>query len=309
MRGRASRPDMVSVSCGAAVSPLPGFGWCADVPLDPSNDTVVAVSYENGMKGEEVSVRWLPTDVLAMEETVVRRGDSMLLSAGAGVVVSLGGEALEHNVGVPFAHRFDEAGDFAIVAGFGSQTNVAVVHVVSVEAAGAMPVWRGKVNSLPFSSPDAGLVSVVADRGAEVGSVAGDGQSRSCSLSVDAMWRPSSLAFEIPNRDASVVRAVRLQPFSAHYTVEGRYYVVATTDDGSRVVENRISAFDLPPSAVLRMTSGSGITFPDGSGSHELTGLDFDEIGDLSYHFLIPAGVDHPCQFLRLMFDGKAVAR
>ena len=81
------------------------------------------------------------------------------------------------------------------------------------------------------------------------------------------------------------------------------------TADGSMVVENRLSAFDVPDSAVLRMTSSSGITFADGSGSLELTKADFDEIGDCSYQFVVPVGVGHPCQFLRLVFDGKVVAR
>ena len=308
LRGTAGRPDMVQVSGGTPVCALPHFGWCADVPLDPATDTAVEVSYENGMKGEVVSVRWRPFDAMDRSDVVLRRGDSLLFAAD-GTSVALDGDMLTDGLDGPCAHCFGEAGDFSLVACSGARTNVVSVHVVSVEAAEAMPVWRGKVNSLPFAPSGPDLVAVRADRGAAVDSVAADGSARMCSLSVWAHGRPSSLSFEIPNPDASVVRAVRLQPFSANYTVEGRYYVVATTDDGSCVVENRISAFDLPPSAVLRMTSGSGITFPDGSGSLEMTGLDFDEIGDLSYQFLIPAGVDHPCQFLRLMFDGKAVAR
>ena len=308
LRGVAGRPDLVALTGGLAAAPLPGFGWCADVPLDQTNATEVGISYENGMKGETVSVQWVPFDVMDRSEIVLRRGDSLLFAAD-GTAVAIDGNEISNGLDGLYAHCFGEVGDFSIVACSGARTNVVAVHVVAVEAAGAMPVWRGKANSVPFASPDAGGLSVAADRGAVVDSVDGSGASRVCGLSVSSLGRPSSLAFEIPNPDASVVKSVVLQPFAAHYTVEGRYYVVATTDDGSRIVENRISAFDLPPTALLRMTSSSGITFADGSGTMELTGSDLDEIGDFTYQFLVPPDVGHPCQFLRLMFDGKAVAR
>ena len=100
-----------------------------------------------------------------------------------------------------------------------------------------------------------------------------------------------------------------LQPFSAYYTLDKRYYVTGRMDDGTRIVENRLSAFDVPPSLTLRMTGNSGICFEDGAGSMTLTADSFDEIGDCIYRFLLPAGVDHPCQFLRAYFEGKEIAQ
>lgn len=47
----------------------------------------------------------------------------------------------------------------------------------------------------------------------------------------------------------------------------------------------------------------------DGAGRLTISAEDFDEIGDFSYRFYVPEGVRHPCQFLRLMKDGKAVAQ
>ena len=309
LRGTASRPDMVAVSSGESVFQLPNFEWYANVRLDPTNATELGVSYENGMKNEDVVVRWLPFDVMNASEAVLRKGDSILLAPDEGVVLTLDGNAISHGGGLPFEQRFDAAGDFSLRAVSGAQTNMVAVHVVSVEAAGSIPVWRGKVNSLPFGASDLDRVSAVADRGASVDSVSGSGLSRVCELTVKAMARPHSLAFQITNRDASVACSVRLHPFSAHYTTERCYYSVCMTDDGSSIVENRLSAFGLPDSAILRMTSSSGITFADGSGSLNLTKSDFDEIGDVSYQFLVPPGVVHPCQFLRLLFNGKVIAR
>ena len=309
LRGKASRPDMVSVSNGAPVFQLPNFEWYANVQLDPTNATAVGVSYENGMKCETVAVSWLPFDVMNTAETVLRKGDSIILAPEEGVVLALDGNEISHGGGPPFVHCFDAAGDFSLAAASGALTNIVAIHVVSVEVAESMPVWRGKMNSLPFGAFDLGRVSVIADRGAVVDAVSGNGLSRVCDLTVKSLWRPRSLAFEIPNQDASVVASSMLQPFSAYYTTERCYYAVCMTDDGSSIVENRLSAFGLPDSAILRMTSSSGITFADGSGSLNLTKSDFDEIGDVSYQFLVPPGVVHPCQFLRLLFNGKVIAR
>ena len=80
-------------------------------------------------------------------------------------------------------------------------------------------------------------------------------------------------------------------------------------EDGTRVVENRLSAFDVPASVSLRMTSSSGICFKDGSGRLNLNADSFGPTGDCIYRFYVPAGVNHPCQFLRAYHDGKEIAQ
>ena len=120
---------------------------------------------------------------------------------------------------------------------------------------------------------------------------------------------PSSFACEIDNPDASVAGSVALQPFWIFYTIEGKYFEESKQEDGTRIVANRISAFDLPRSVEFRMTSSSGICFEDGSGRLLFAADDLDETGDLNYRFFVPAGVNHPCQFLHGYFNGKALAQ
>ena len=100
-----------------------------------------------------------------------------------------------------------------------------------------------------------------------------------------------------------------LEPFAPYYALEGRYYVVGRLADGTRIVENRLSAFDVPPSLTLRMTGNSGICFEDGAGSMTVTAERFDEIGDCVYRFLLPDGMTNPCQFLKARHDGKEIAQ
>ena len=81
------------------------------MPLSTSGGTVVSVSYENGMKQEAVAIDWAEFDVTSEEDTVIRQGDSLLLSLGGttgtvevdGTVVSSDGSA------APW--RFNSCGD------------------------------------------------------------------------------------------------------------------------------------------------------------------------------------------------------
>ena len=41
----------------------------------------------------------------------------------------------------------------------------------------------------------------------------------------------------------------------------------------------------------------------------DLDASSFDPAGDCIYRFYVPAGVGHPCQFLRAYHGGKEIAR
>lgn len=310
LRGRSPCPDLVSASAGTPVRRLPDFGWWTDVTLSADAATDVTVSYENGFKAEDVSVVWTPFDVLSETDVVLRRGDSLLLSAPAGAVLTLDGTPVDGADDAPLPAHFDAAGEFALACrAADGRENAITVTVVDVESVDNFPAWRGKTNSIDVNGYGFGAVSVVPDAGASVAALSVRQGAASVSLAVAADGRPNCVAFEIPNADASVAASVDLCPFSAYYTLERKYYVVGRLLDGTRVVENRLSAFDVPPGLTMRMTSGSGICFEDGAGVMEISAEDFDEIGDFSYLFYVPQGVMHPCQFLRLMVGGKAVAQ
>ena len=310
LRGRSPCPDCVSASVGTPVRRLPNFGWWTDVPLSADAATDVKVTYEDGFKVEEVSVVWTPFNVLSETDIVLRRGDSLLLSAPAGAIMTLDGKTVVGADDAPVPTLFDAAGDFILACrAADGRENALAVTVVDVASSDDFPVWRGKTNSIEVRGSGFGAASVVADAGASVAALGVRLDAASVSLAVAADGRPNCVVFEIPNADASVAGSVGLRPFSAYYTLERKYYVIGRLADGTRVVENRLSAFDVPAGLTMRMTSGSGICFEDGAGFIEISADDFDEIGDFSYLFYVPQGVMHPCQFLRLMVGGKAVAQ
>lgn len=312
LRGDSASEVLPSVSTsggGLSVGRIPYHGWYADVPLSTSGGTVVSVSYENGMKQEAVAVDWAEFDVTSEEDTVIRQGDSLLLSLGGaagtvevdGTVVSSDGSA------VPW--RFNSCGDHSVTGRSGGSVRTVTVRVVACTLPDSIPLWRGKTSSVAI--PGSGFSDMYLSFGpdATLASAIIAGSVCTVSLAVPAFGHPTSLSCEIENPDASVVASAETLPFSVCYTLDGVYHVSHRLDAGTRVVENRLTAFGLPPGVELRMTGNSGICFEDGSGVLSLDCDDFDETGDCLYRFLVPEGVSNPCQFLHVYFDGKEFAQ
>ena len=291
------------------VRPLPSHGWWTDVPLDAGICKSVAVSYDGGAKAEVVSVQWAEFDVMSEGDVVVRRGDSLLLSMCGrnGIievdhaVASPGGEA------VPW--RFEASGRHVVAGLCDGVRREVFVDVVECSMPDEIPVWKGKSNAIRVAGTGFGHVSALWDYCASLASVSVSGSKCTCTLAVPPSADPVAFALEIGNPDASVVAGAALRPFSAYYTLDGVYRVSHRLDDGTLVVENRLSAFNLAPGLEFRMTGNSGVCFEDGSGMLVLHPEDFDENGDCMYRFLVPDGVSNPCQFLHVYFDGREVSQ
>ena len=308
MRVVSALPPVVSVG-GVSLEPrvLPNCGWWVNVPLEENEAAGVGIEYENGFKSEEVSVVWSPFDVMTESDTVLRRGDSLLLSIDGGGTISVDGATVAEGSSVSIPFCFNTPGDHVVEGIVDGVVNRVVVAVVECSVSSEHPVWRGKTSTLRLSGSGFDRMSALVDCGVEIASVSLSSGQCACSLHVPVRCRPNAFACEIPNPDASVAGSAKLLPFLAHYTLEGKYYVLERLDDGTLVVENRLSAFDLPSCVELKMTSSSGICFEDGSGKLTITSGDLDGCGDFVYRFLVPSGVKHPCQFLHGYFEGKEV--
>ncbi len=303
-------PVLAGSSRSYGANPLPHCGWWADIPIKADSATDVHIVFERGFKEEDVSIVWEEFNVLDEPDTVLRKGDSLLLSlGGADGTISVNGAIVADGASPISQFRFDSAGDYLIAGASGDLANTLKVRVVECSFSGSHPIWRGKRNAINFGARGWESMSVSWDGGADLAATAVSGPQCVCSLSVPLFAHPSSFACEIDNPDASVAGSVALQPFWIFYTIEGKYFEESKQEDGTRIVANRISAFDLPRSVEFRMTSSSGICFEDGSGRLVFAADDLDETGDLNYRFFVPAGVNHPCQFLHGYFNGKALAQ
>lgn len=302
-------PTVFMASETPTVRPLPSHGWWTSVPLDAEQDVSVSVNYENGMKAEDISVRWVEFNVMSEADIVVRKGDSLLLSLGGSVgVVKVDGTVVSGD-GSTVAYRFDACGVHSVCGISGDNSRTLTVTVVSCVLSDNVPVWRGKTNAIRMSGSGFEDMEVSWDPTTTLAATSVSGANCVCSLAVPLSVRPTAFSCEIPNPDASVVASARLCPFTAFYTLDRVYHVSHRLDSETRVVENRLSAFDLPSTVEFRMTGNSGICFENGAGKLVLHADDFDEVGDCLYRFLIPERVSNPCQFLHAYFNGKEMSQ
>lgn len=302
-------PTVMEASETLMVRPLPSHGWWTSVPLDAEQDVSLSVNYENGMKTEDISVRWVEFNVISEADIVVRKGDSLLLSLGGSAgVVKVDGTVVSGD-GSAVAYRFDACGVHSVCGISDGNSHVLTVTVVNCVLSDDVPVWRGKTNAIRMSGSGFEDMEVSWDPTTTLAATSVSGANCVCSLAVPLSARPAAFSCEIPNPDASVVASARLCPFTAFYTLDRVYHVSHRLDSETRVVENRLSAFDLPSTVEFRMTGNSGICFENGAGKLVLHADDFDEVGDCLYRFMIPERVSNPCQFLHAYFNGKEISQ
>ena len=181
------------------------------------------------------------------------------------------------------------------------------VRVLAGELPSELPAWRGKVNTLPVPGVPADGVEWEIEEGFHVDAF--DPSGVGLVIDVPKYTGSRYIAARIANPDASVLCSARVAGFDAYYSLDGVYHEIRRHDDGTRVVLNRLSCFDLPQGVVLRMKTQSGVCYDDGSADLDLTSEDMNEIGDFYYRFFVPPDLTNPCQFLHVIWNGKEIAQ
>ncbi len=313
MTGRAIFPELVRVA-GAGIHPLPDRGWWTNVALSADVAVTVPLSFESGGRTEDVLVEWSETDLTVASNTTLRVGDSLLLSGSARVQVTGATNTIMMVEGrLPFL--FPSAGTYYLMpqnaGGAALRPMPLVVSVVTGELPSHLPAWKGKVNSLVV--PDVPWVDVVFRADREIGIDASDAGQDGVRLTLECPvyrgTRARTIAVFIDNPDASVLCSCPIAGFTAYYTLDGEFYAYRREADGTLVVQNRVSGFDIPPDVTLRMKTQSGVCFADGSGQLFFSAADFDQMGDYYYQFFVPPEVTNPCQFLRATWEGREIAQ
>ena len=172
-----------------------------------------------------------------------------------------------------------------------------------------LPAWKGKISSLvlPELPRDGVSFWVDDDLGFDVSDAAGGGVR--LALDCPVYQGARTVAVRIGNPDASVLCSSPVAGFTAYYTLDGVYHAIRRQADGTLVVLNRISGFDIPSDVVLKMRTQSGVCFADGSGELVISASGFNEIGDCYYRFFVPPEVTNPCQFLQSVWKERGIAQ
>ena len=274
--------------------------WYADVPLYPGSNsglTTITVSIQDGAKTVEQNVSWTPTNIFTDEDLTIRAGDSLLLTAPGGanvtgaVNITVNGETFTTDQNGRIPYKFENAGTFTVAAtltpdnGDPSVTGDINVKVVAASFAGVpyaiVGLDRNWLN--PQIPQDAALDyddSLTVYRALQT-----DGSSNIAfyGKTPGDAYITARLGEEGPVMAAAKINIIDVQTTKD----EGYYTIIDTFEDGSIMIEGRISLTVVPEDIKIKInTYGAGTSFLDGTISKVFTAADFDENGVLRYRML-----------------------
>ena len=286
----------------------PANRWFANVPLDPAGlpTNLTATAWSDG-KIVAKAIAWTPTNVFTAANTVVtvRVGDSLLLAvkpdgagAGAGVVNAEGVNHVPAEGAAAVPVKFNTAGNITITAQYTPETSTPVTANMTVHVVGGgfsshdvvCLLGRTRIWSNPLLPAEAVLTA--------------DGILSMSEAPYDpgVTWRQQSLTMSTDAATAYVIARISQNgPILDNASVRGiswyssaldSFVILNTYDDGSRLVEGRISMSYIPADFALDINIFvGGVTFEDGTVNKRITAADFDSSGEVRFRFIMAYGV------------------
>lgn len=319
IEGRGQYLSMMAMTANTPDAPLrpvriqPGAGhrWYANVPLSLGKPTKVAVSFQNGGLHDSAEIEWRVTNLLEADNMLLRRGDSLLLTAaplgasdGTVSISVVGVTNYTTDAETPIVHCFDQVGTFTAAGqyeGSASAANVITVTVVDASLDGAA-AWVGErrfwdCTNLPpeiaiDADPRLKLDPVPdAERQLQKPTPPPLGRNgRQFSVTIDAA-EPRVVLARL-GADGPVVAGATIQGFRLFSGQDTYLYITRNYDDGSQLIE---AAFVMSP-VVPEVTFGvrvivGGVTLEDGTLTKTLTASDFGSLGLAQVRFIRAPGV------------------
>jgi regulation of enolase protein 1 (concanavalin A-like superfamily) len=296
IEGRGAYVSMMSIA--GTTEPRRGIndGWFADVPLSATNQTRVVCTFQNGGLKTTNHIAWRPSNLLIVDDTTVRSGDSLLLVArptgtltGQMQVAIAGVTNYSGPANQPFAHQFPTAGTYTLTGTYtapnGSTTNRTVtVQVIGGSLGLPVAAWAGKWRPWEYTLPAA--LGVQPDsRLTLTASPGGTNGATRTFLGVEEPDQRFVLA-RLPG-DGAVVDRTRVDGFRLFSGYETKLSVVQKFEDGSELVELRLVMSPVRPRVRVKVeVHAGGIMLDDGTTTRVLNTEDFDELGRASVRFV-----------------------
>jgi regulation of enolase protein 1 (concanavalin A-like superfamily) len=302
-----------------AVKPAPGFGWYANIPLNPAAPIQGSAEFENAGRTDAFSITWKPFNVLldapaqGQPPVTIRDGDSLLLTAhpqegeGGSTVVTITRPDSSEPVQIavsdprqqPQPYLFDVPGSYTLNATFTAADGTVTaapsvtVKVLDVAFNGDPVVGFYRQPPITWDNPQIPDEAVVVeDQGVwleELSKLPQGGAKFSLWSSLDEGIVAARLGSATgPIAAHAFVHTIRVASDEAT-AVD----VLATFDDGSSLVGTPIMLSNITADTklVVDIVVG-GVTFDDGTGSKTFTAADFDQFGRVYVKFILPKGVN-----------------
>ncbi len=280
-----------------------GLRWFVNVPLRAQTNTAVRLSYQNGAYIENRLLQWVPINVLAPTNLVIRAGDSLLLTAQPGqpasvqIAVVLNGQTINTyttTTAQPVRYRFATVGVYTVTAtatpqSGAPQTGSITVDVVDYNFPNNPVCLVGKPRDWELANvpPEVGL-EVDPRFKAQMTTLPNNG--RRLNLIIDEN-EPRGVVARAGDHGPILdsARAAGLKIFVAPET-ENR--VIQQYPDGSRLVETvEVLSPALTNVTVQVYIIAAGVTFDDGTTFRQLSAADINALGEYRLRFIMPAGV------------------
>jgi hypothetical protein len=319
MEGNARFVSMMTLSCG--VQPRHGAGnrWYANIPLAAGSATNIVISFEDGGHVESSTLWWNPHNILYDGNMVIRKNDSLLLTAcpvgtsNGSVFISVAGVTnYQTTVGEPVAHLFESAGLFHVsgvcIDGGVLSNAISVIVIEATFPTSSPAVWRGieRTWTCPHIGSE-GDVVIEFDSMTHIVGNPNESGGLAFRLNVSDVEDDHHIVARI-RKTGMILASIKVNGFWAVANTDGIYYVVEKLPDGTQVVENRLIARHLPYDINLELGAfGGGLAFDSGGATKDICRQDIKPTDEFDYRVFISSGYNTACHTIRAIQDGITV--
>jgi hypothetical protein len=337
IEGRGQYLSMMSINAGVgealspvAVSPGAGNRWYANVPLSPEQRTRIEVSYQNGGVHETNEIEWQVTDLLEAQDMLIRKGDSLLLTAapagatdGTVQIAIAGSEAINTDASHPIVYKFDQAGTFIVSGQFVPTRARRTINVRVVDATldPVVAVFKTKPHwdctNLPpevvvQADPRIGFRRLLPEERAKIKGAA--------PISADENARSFRIGNVTPEPRYVLARLGKKGPVLASSMIQGVEFLAPPSSPLSRLpdIDEKTQVYEaeyhltpiIPNLSIAFHIDTGGVTFEDGKIQRMVSASDFDALGTVRFRFLrSPSANGTLCNKAKIYYDGVLIGK
>ena len=293
--------------------------WYSNIDLIQNEGKQFSISYQSGLKKQDLEITWDETNVLDDGSTMtIRKGDSLLLNTISGneddgvasASVTVNGEIFVVDPNTPKEYLFDTAGSFTVsgeqIASDGTITAGSIVIKV-LEAPETSPIhlWRFRERTVSWPTLDESLV--LDGKGLNL--------ARNTNGTVSILREEAMEDISILTRigeNGPILSDTPTQPFWFYEMVEGLTLNSEPLENGVyRVTDTLFLSPFAPDDIEVRFEIFvSGVTFEDGSTVRVLKKSDFNHLGQYDIVVLKDeARLGSTCHRIKVYQNGQLVGQ
>ena len=292
--------------------------WYANIPLAKNIGKQFSISYQNGLKTDDLTITWEETNILNGGTMTIRKGDSLLLNVisgneDAGIdsgSVTINGGTFAVDPDNPKEYKFDTAGLFEIsgtqTASNGVISNGSIsIKVVEAPEVPGLQLWEFRPRTVTWPQMDGELN--LDGKGLRLTK----GENNTYTIERRESLEDINILTRL-GENGPIFSRVKTQPFWLYELVEG--YARSKEligDDVNRVKDTVFLSPFAPDDIEVRIeVFVSGVTFEDGTTVKTLKKTDFDALG--LYELVLLKDIERTgsiCHRIKVYQNGELVGQ